>query len=103
MKLSNNFQISNDASMRATIARILSKLFWSVLLMLGVQSAGAFALIGPVALDPWQIPQNGFNPLQTDPLPIGPKNLGEEYRRNTPFLFYTFDQNFYDYFGSNGV
>jgi hypothetical protein len=103
MKLSNYFQLFNDASMRATMARILSKLFWGVLLMLGVQSAGAFALIGPVALDPWQIPQNGFNPLQRDPLPIGPKNLGEEYRRNTPFLFYTFDQNFLDYFGSNGV
>ena len=85
------------------MARMLNKLFWIVVLALGVQSAGAFALIGPVALDPWQIPQNGFNPLNFDPLPIGPKNLGEEYRRNTPILFYTFDQNFYDFFGSNGV
>ena len=32
-----------------------------------------------------------------------PKNLGEEYRRNTPVLYYAFDANFLDYFGSNGV
>ena len=33
----------------------------------------------------------------------GPKNLGEEYRRNTPVLYYAADANFLDYFGSNGV
>lgn len=103
MKISNFFRFSNDALIGSFMARIFSRLFWVVLLALGVQSAGAFALIGPVALEPWQIPANGFNPLNFDPLPIGPKNLGEEYRRNTPLLFYTFDQNFYDYFGSNGV
>lgn len=32
-----------------------------------------------------------------------PKNLGEEYRRNTPILNYAFDANFLNYFGSNGV
>lgn len=103
MKPSNHYQFSNDALMGATMARILSRFFWIVLLALGVQSAGAFALLGPVGLDPWQVPQNGFNPLPFDGLLSGPKNLGEEYRRNTPILFYTFDQNFYDFFGSNGV
>jgi hypothetical protein len=86
------------------------------LLSLGVQHAGAFALVGPTpgyatsggtaatGLDPWQIPNNGFNPLGAgDAIGTGPKNLGEEYRRNTPVLYYTFDQNFLDYFGSNGV
>ena len=34
---------------------------------------------------------------------IAPKNIGEEYRRNTPVMYYTFDANFLDYFGSNGV
>src|SRR5262249_50604663 len=38
------------------------------------------------------------------PFDIGaPKNLGEEYRWNTPVLYYAFDQSFLDYFGSNGV
>src|SRR5260221_9797941 len=32
-----------------------------------------------------------------------PKNLGEEYRRNTPVMYYTYNANFLDYFGSNGV
>src|SRR5439155_9693799 len=27
----------------------------------------------------------------------------EEYRWNTPIIYYAFDQNFLDYFGSNGV
>src|SRR5437870_5035077 len=101
MKPSNDMHISNDASTGATMARILSKLFWTVVLACGVQSAGAFALIGPP--EAWQITQNGFNPIPQDGLAIGPMNLGEEYRRNTPILFYTFDQNFLDYFGSNGV
>jgi len=38
-----------------------------------------------------------------DAYPIGPKNLGEEYRRNTPVVYYSFDANFLDFFGSNGV
>ena len=40
-------------------------------------------------------------PLRAD---IGaPKNIGEDYRRNTPVLYYAFDENFLDFFGSNGV
>lgn len=30
-------------------------------------------------------------------------NLGEEYRWNKPVLYYSYDQSFLDYFGSNGV
>ena len=48
----------------------------------------------------WQTPEIGYN-LPGD---IGtPHNLGEEYRWNTPVIYYAFDQNFLDYFGSNGV
>jgi hypothetical protein len=32
-----------------------------------------------------------------------PHNLGEESRWNNPVLYYSFDQSFLDYFGSNGV
>ncbi len=69
------------------------------LLGLGLQSVGAFSLMGPFN-QAWQTPAIGYN------LPGdigGPHNLGEEYRWNTPTNYYAFDQNFLDYFGSNGV
>jgi hypothetical protein len=76
------------------------------------QSAFAFTPAGPVGNggDSWQIQSMGFNPLGTpnpagfgDPFTTGPKNIGEGYRRNTPVMYYTFSQNFVDYFGSNGT
>lgn len=72
------------------------------LLAFGGQLASGYALLGPGANDPdtWQIPEIGYM-LSGD---IGtPKNLGEEYRWNTPVIYYGFDQSFQDYFGSNGV
>jgi hypothetical protein len=74
------------------------------MLALSLQYAGAFALIGPLTAPgvdgTYQVPQIGYR-LPGD---VGtPRNLGEEYRWNTPDLYYAFDQNFLDYFGSNGV
>jgi hypothetical protein len=65
-------------------------------------SAWAYSLEGPVGNggDAWQSPVNGFGPPRDS---VAPKNLGEEYRRNTPVMFYACDQTFLDYFGSNGV
>ncbi|MDB6017737.1 MAG: Ig family protein, partial [Pedosphaera sp.] len=58
-----------------------------------------FALLGPFN-EPYQIPEIGYH-IQGD---IGaPKNKGEEYRWNTRTVFYAYDENFLDYFGSNGV
>jgi hypothetical protein len=57
-----------------------------------------FSLLGP--FDAWQTTTLSYQ------LPGdigGPMNLGEEYRWTSPTLFYAFDQNFLDYFGSNGV
>jgi hypothetical protein len=70
----------------------------------GIACAPAFVLLGPNNED-YQDPVIGFNPNINlgDDLETGPKALGEEYRRNTPYLFYSFDQNFLEYFGSNGV
>jgi hypothetical protein len=82
------------------------KRFLSIaLLASGLQGASAFSLLGPVANGPdaWQVPAIGFNPLPIDSLPTGPKNLGEEYRRNTTTMYYACDANFLDYFGSNGL
>jgi len=67
-------------------------------LVFALQSAHGFSLMGPV--EPWQVPVIGYN------LPFdigGPHNLGEEFRWNTPYIYYAYDQNFLDYFGTNGV
>jgi hypothetical protein len=82
--------------------QMIKKFFWIALLTFGWQVAWGFALLGPTlgGDTSWQIPTLGYN-LDTD---IGaPKNLGEEYRRNTPVMYYTYDVNFLDYFGTNGT
>jgi hypothetical protein len=93
--------------MRQTIKYFL----WIGGLAWGLQSASAFSLLGPVANggDAWQSTDIGYNPLPatdaaygfTDTLGIGPKNLNEGYRRNTPVMYYTFDAS-WEWFGSNG-
>jgi len=86
---------------------------WIGLLALGAQAVSAYSLLGPVAFgdDAWQVTLIGYNPLPNgsavpyllDGLLTGPKNLGEEYRRNTRVMYYAANANFLDYFGSNGV
>src|SRR6266496_4546137 len=85
--------------------RFAKRIFWLAALGLGVESVSAFSLLGPLVgssatvPDGYQQPSIGYQ-LGTD---IGtPKNLGEEYRRNTPVMYYTIDANFLDYFGSDG-
>lgn len=80
--------------------RIFKLLGWSGLLLASLSMARAFSLLGPVGVDTWQIQEIGY---MLDGDAGGPKNLGEEYRWNTPTLYYSFDQNFLGYFGSNGV
>jgi hypothetical protein len=82
--------------------RFLKTFAWAALLASAVNVSLGFSLIGPNN-EPYQVPDLGYNPVGRDPLPIAPKNLGEEYRRNTPVMYYSFDANFLDYFGSNGV
>jgi hypothetical protein len=84
---------------------MIKKFFWIGCLAFGLQTSWAFSLLGPVANGPdaWQVNAIGYNPLTWDELPSGPKNLGEEYRRNTPVMYYACDASFLDYFGSNGV
>jgi hypothetical protein len=94
------------------MARLLKTFWWMGLVALGVPTAWGYALIGPSAGypgipagfgDAWEVPTIGYNPLPGNGLQTGPKNIGEEYRRNTPVMYYTCDANFDDYFGSNGV
>jgi hypothetical protein len=71
-----------------------------LMLLAGAQSMFGFSLLGPLSVDTWQNQANGyFLPGDLG----GPKNLGEGYRWNTRTLYYAYDANFLDYFGSNGV
>lgn len=85
------------------MVQTFKRFFWLAVLTAGILDAGAFAIIGPNN-EAYQSPDIGYNPNPNiDPAPIGPKNLGEGYRRNTPVLYYSMDQNFLEYFGSNGA
>jgi hypothetical protein len=73
-----------------------------VLLAGGLVAAWAFSPLGPTG--------NGGDAWQTAVInyPRGgalgsAKNIGEEYRRNTPVMYYGYNANFLTYFGSNGV
>src|SRR5438445_13457910 len=92
--------------------RFLKKFAWAGVLAGTVLGAFGFSMLGP--FDSWQVTQLGYqtgflgfnepHPPGVIDLPLGgPMNLGEEYRWNIPVLYYSFDQDFLDYFGSNGV
>lgn len=84
-------------------------------LVLSLQSAWGFALLGPTANGPdsWQVAPIGYSLINTLIITPGgpvflqdlgsPKNLAEEYRRNAPVFYYAFDSSFADYFGTNGM
>ena len=78
---------------------MIKRILWVLLLASGLQTSWAYSLGGPSANggDAWQSPTIGYGALKA------PKNLGEEYRRNTPVMYYAFDTSFSDYFGSEGV
>ena len=88
--------------------QLIKRYCWVALLVASAQASWGFALSGPLSTqaglaatygDKWQTPVIGYDlggDLET------PKNVGEEYRRNTPVMVYAFDQNFSGFFGSNG-
>jgi hypothetical protein len=79
--------------------RILKRFSWAALLAASLQLTLGFSLLGPVN-EAYQVQVIGYN-LPED---VGaPKNLAQEFRRNTPVMYYTCDANFWDYFGSRGV
>jgi hypothetical protein len=84
------------------LMRQLPLLAVALFLFASARQAGAFSFIGP--LEPWMSPVNGFNPLPGfDSMPAGPKQIGDEFRRNTPVMYWAADETFLDFFGSNGL
>src|SRR5262245_25141011 len=91
--------------MNFCMLRSVKNIFWMLALVVGAQSAFGFALIGPTDVaggsDAFMIGDIGYN--------VGggeegtPKSLHEEYRRNTPVVYYSFDESFWQYFNTNGV
>jgi len=95
--------------------------FWIALLAAGVQQSWGFAVLGPVTglgAEVWQSiiigydegpPANAYVSISAPGDPVflgdlgGPHNIGEEYRRNTPILYYTYDQSFLNFFGVDGA
>jgi hypothetical protein len=74
-----------------------------------VKPAFGFALLGPLSAPPdstWQVEAIGYQEVPTDPYRDEdegtPRNIGEGYRWNTPVLYWTVDQNFIRFFGTNG-
>src|SRR5947199_4041599 len=85
----------SNLSTRLSIVLLLGGLMWQ---------SHAFSLVGPYAIaggDVWQVQRIGYN-LGGDI--GGPMNVaaGEEYRWNTPNLFYAYDAPFLDFFGTRG-
>jgi|GEM_PF-176262 len=92
--------------------RLLNPLLMLAVLLTGGQAAFGFAFLGP--FETYQIPAigyawdtyfGGFTPGGVVGYSgyAGPHNLGEDFRRNVPVLYYAMDANFLNYFGSNGV
>jgi hypothetical protein len=81
--------------------RLLKRVAWLGVLAAGLPAAQAFSTGGPFN-EAWQVRDLGYNIGERGDI-MGPMNIGEDYRRNTPILYYAFDENFLDYFGSNGV
>lgn len=99
--------------------QLIKYFLWIGCLGLGLQSAWAFSLLGPVGSagttggtveDNWQVTDLGYDPLPNGGAPpfigttthaFGPKNIAEGYRYNNPIMYYTFDPDFV-WFGSDG-
>src|ERR1051326_8963142 len=86
--------------------RLLTKTLLLLALWGVAWRASAFSLLGPYAIEVgggvWQVERIGYN------LPGdigGPMNApaGEEYRWNTPNVFYAYDAAFLNFFGTRGV
>src|SRR6185312_9928325 len=91
--------------MNFSMLRSVKNIFWLLATVVGAQSAFGFALIGPTSVagtpDAFMTPDIAFNVGNSEN--GTPKSLHDEFRRNTPVLYYAADQSFIQYFrGTNG-
>src|SRR5580700_679415 len=97
--------------------RQLKVWFLTALLVAPVKLAFGFAIMGPGATEPvavavpapdtsWQVEALGYKEVPADPYGQAdidtPRNIAQGYRWNTPVIYWTVDQNFIQYFGTNG-
>jgi len=85
---------------------MIKKYLWMVFLLAGWQAAWGFSYLGPETAnlpnkaDAWETTSIGYD-LGID---VGtPRDIGQEYRRNIPIIYYAYDPSFLTFFGSNGV
>jgi len=84
--------------------RFVKQIVWLLGVLVGCQSAFGFALIGPIPA------ANSPDDFETSVLAYNvgsdlstPKDVKEEYRRNTPVMYYAVDDSFWEYFREQGV
>ena len=99
--------------MNTYMQRMIKRCFAIVLLAAGLQSSWGYSLLGPY--ESWQTSDMGYRQAYQGylwgGLPTwlgdlgGPHNLGEEFRRNVPVVYYAFDASFAteDFFGSKAM
>jgi hypothetical protein len=81
--------------------RHIKRLTWLAALVAGGLSAEAFSLFGPFN-EAYQVRDLGYN-INERGDQGAPKNINEEYRRNIPTVYYSFDQNFLEFYGAYGA
>lgn len=97
--------------MKFSMQQLLKRSAWLALLAMSAQLSYGFALIGPLN-EAYQVPVIGYGLGSTvfiapgGPVSLqdssGPKNIGQEYRRTMPTLYFSFDNNFMQFFGPQG-
>lgn len=92
--------------MNFRMLRFAKQIVWVAalaLLVLSRESARAFALEGPIANGPdaYQTLEIGYDIPGLDLSAV--KSIGQEFRRNTPIMYYAADYNFLQYFGAQGL
>jgi hypothetical protein len=89
------------------MVHFLKTFAWIAVLVAAATASWAFSIGGPFNDTSangtlWQVRDLGYNIGERGDI-MGPHNLGEEYRRNIITNYYSYDQSFLDYYGSNGV
>lgn len=77
--------------------RSFKKFLCLLFAVVGIEQSEAFSLLGPKEV--WQLPSIGFEAPEIG----GSRNVGDEYRINSPVITYAFHPSFVDYFGTNGI